>query len=500
MNPRNLFRWFYDQICHYNLFVHENETHINDDDEPEDPAIILQHQIYATWLYVVLLSVFLYILFFVAMVKPQSRTVIVSEITPSIFNELYLKHSETLSCPCSTITISYKTFVSNTIALHPVCSSFFVSQQWISALYLTNPSIFGPVDFRTTAKSQFELLTSLCSIFQDTIDENKMNLDDNELVTIDLISEDKLRSQVDANIKLFRSDISTEMDSFLSYIKITTRANYLISALNTNAVIGAVANGENYVINIFQTFARNDSADASDMDTITTCGSQNLIESAGFYTLPSITPDVPKYYFRLPDYDPLVTINGFFSGCTPFESLLPSTFDCLYDVKCLQLLSDYFPILHQMHCNWTDSVLSSKPKMSLNDYLLDLFIEKWSTEMNYSIYFDACACPFCTYITTDQTNLLYAMTLLISLYGGLTIVLRSISSFLIKIAWKFKHHRRRTRINSEYRTTYIRNLTQAAKRLNLFKNNDRTEGSIRQQKIITHVYLILVTGSLLILL
>jgi hypothetical protein len=65
-----------------------------------------------------------------------------------------MKYPETLSCPCSTATVLYQAFVSNTVTFHPVCSSVFVSQQWIEALYLPDASIYGVLDFRTTAKSQ----------------------------------------------------------------------------------------------------------------------------------------------------------------------------------------------------------------------------------------------------------------------------------------------------------------------------------------------------------
>jgi hypothetical protein len=95
-----------------------------------------------------------YILFYITWVKPQARTVLILHITPAIFNRLYLEHRETLSCPCSTTTVPFKDFVSNTITFHPVCSSMFVSQQWIEALYSRNASMYGVPDFRTTASSQ----------------------------------------------------------------------------------------------------------------------------------------------------------------------------------------------------------------------------------------------------------------------------------------------------------------------------------------------------------
>jgi len=99
-------------------------------------------------------TVSVYILFYTALMKSDPRTIPVSNISPAVFKQLYREHAETLSCPCSTIKMPLKAFVSNTIKFHPVCSSNFVSQKWIRALYLEDASRYGTGDFRTTASSQ----------------------------------------------------------------------------------------------------------------------------------------------------------------------------------------------------------------------------------------------------------------------------------------------------------------------------------------------------------
>lgn len=90
---------------------------------------------------------------------------IISDITPELFNELYLKHSNKLSCPCSTIAIPYKNFVRNKITYHPVCSSIFVSNQWVDALYLSNATRYVPTDFRSIASAQ------VSNLQRDSIDQ-----------------------------------------------------------------------------------------------------------------------------------------------------------------------------------------------------------------------------------------------------------------------------------------------------------------------------------------
>ena len=80
--------------------------------------------------------------------------------------------------------------------------------------------------------------------------------------------------------------------------------------------------------------------------------------------------------------------------------------------------------------------------------LLDLFLEEWSTEVNYSMYFDQCAPSYCSYTVNEIAQFVYALTLLISLYGGLALIFRSIASSIIITMLKLKDHRGNATINS----------------------------------------------------
>jgi len=172
MNLKAPIEWSYKKLCDYNLFKLE-ENDYNDEDDNKDPAIVLQHQKYKTWLYAVLLTgnifsiknrflsihllyliVCLYMLFYITLIKMESKTVVISDITPDIFTKLTSEYSQSLSCPCTTSTILYKNFVSNNIIMHPVCSSDFVDKQWIEGLYLANRTYYNAWDFRTIGFSQ----------------------------------------------------------------------------------------------------------------------------------------------------------------------------------------------------------------------------------------------------------------------------------------------------------------------------------------------------------
>ena len=95
----------------------------------------------------------------------NSQTITISPITQNRFEQLYMDHADTLSCPCSKTAIPHKNFTSSNITFHPVCSSVFVSEQWIEALYLVKASDYGPADFRATAKSQVSREHTQAEIF-----------------------------------------------------------------------------------------------------------------------------------------------------------------------------------------------------------------------------------------------------------------------------------------------------------------------------------------------
>ncbi|CAF0935223.1 unnamed protein product [Adineta steineri] len=358
--------------------------------------------------------------------KPQSRSITISNITPDIFEELHLKHGPTLLCPCSNASVPYKIFISNTITHHPVCSSIFVSQQWIQALYLVDASS------------------------QDTVLQNQKDFNNSEFVTINLLHEVQFRSEVNGIIEFFKNGTSSQILTILNYLRTTTRANYLLSALNTNAVITTYIDRGKYVSHGLATaYYPSSLDDTSAKAEKLLCNTQNPIGAVGFFEVSSQTliDYHEKWHAYMENNVPLV--NGFFGSCTPLEGLLSSTLACLYDSKCIDLLIDYFPAINQIQPNWTDSVLYSKyENVSVEDLTTNLFIEAWLPKTNYSEYFHECAPSRCTYTTTDYTDFSYAVILLISLYGGLTIILRLIAPFLINISLKFKRRLRNTTVDS----------------------------------------------------
>ncbi|UJR18428.1 hypothetical protein I4U23_005333 [Adineta vaga] len=500
MNLKKLAHRFYEKICNYNIFMREENEYNDDNDEQNDPAIILKQQKYATWLYVLLLIGSLYILSLATLMTSNSRIIHTDKISVDSFAELYHKYSDTLSCPCSTISIPLKNFVSSTINYHPVCSSHFISQQWIEELYFEDASKYGTGDFRSTASSQFQLLSTFCLISQDVISQRLEDLYHDEFIYNDLLLETQVQQKVNATVEFFKNNASSQITLFLNYLRTTIQANVLISALNTNLlfmldkyIVGDTKFHSNEISYTEKKF------DGSTTEVILGCSNSNPTSLVGFLSIFNDSQYKIRQKWTKPSSNESL-VNGFYTACTPLEAILQSTLDCLYDMKCLELLSIKFPNINRTFLKPLD-LNSKKENISVIDHLSNLFIDEWLiTEINYSKYFNECFPLICTYKISQSFHFSYVIILFMGLYGGLTIILRLIVLFLINIYWKMKYHRRNSNIFHIFQMIYLYKFVQYIKQLNLFKNlTKRTENDIKKQKIITIVYLILLTNSCLIL-
>ncbi|CAF1085874.1 unnamed protein product [Adineta steineri] len=461
MYVKDLFGWFHDKIHNYNLFIPDEDENEDENNLEENHDIILKNQIYATRVYVPLLTIILYILFFISLMNSQTRLYSISNITPDLFTKLYYEYGQSLSCPCTTTNIPYNKFTSTIITYKPICSSIFVSEQWIKALYMPNSSTYLVMDFRTTASSQFEILSALCSIAQNMVYQSLVDFNEIQLVTLELLQENQIESQIDDNIKVINSKTRIQFLSPLNFLQIITQSNSFISALNTNVAVKIQINNGLPQINVNPTMYVDKNASTPWAATGgSPCSFKHATVPSGFYSLSEYESVMNHRYWPYypPTFEPIAssTVDGFFGGCTPLDAILSSTLDCLYNISCLEIFTNYFPGLNQTDFNMSNIVLSSNEKIiSLKDSLNNSFIEKWSTKINYSDYFSRCAPTVCTYTKKDYTNLSHIITLLLSLYGGLTIILRVMIGFLIKIYSKIKHRSLNTNNNNNNNNSIV---------------------------------------------
>jgi hypothetical protein len=132
-------------------------------------------------------------------------------------------------------------------------------------------------------------------------------------------------------------------------------------------------------------------------------------------------------------------------GCYPLESLLKSTLECLYNVSCFSLLQ----YVNRSFKPLNDSHPSRYQKNSTVESILSqLMIEQWNNNINYEKYYNECSPSFCSYSYIEHNPILQVLTLLLGLYGGLTIIMNLVALLLVALCHKIliRYQRRHVQV------------------------------------------------------
>ena len=124
----------------------------------------------------------------------------VSDPSLSVYKRLHDLYANTLKCPCSNITVPYSTFTSVSVTLHPVCSSDFISDSWLSMtkLLIQDDRIWLGLSAR-----HFRLLSNLCGTVRSTIDDAVRRLTIRSFVTLNVPSENSFNTELNATLDQF---------------------------------------------------------------------------------------------------------------------------------------------------------------------------------------------------------------------------------------------------------------------------------------------------------
>lgn len=105
------------------------------------------------------------------------------------------------------------------------------------------------------------------------------------------------------------------------------------------------------------------------------------------------------------------TINGLVLGCDPMEGVLHSTLECLFDLKCVQMILfavQYYSVslgdsIRPTNIQALDDtfLLYFKPNAMILDIVNTLMIEQWISTIDFELYFTQCHPIVCLYTFTQ---------------------------------------------------------------------------------------------------
>ncbi|CAF3849088.1 unnamed protein product [Adineta steineri] len=372
-----------------------------------------------TRLYLILLLISFVILSLYTAVRPQ--TLINTYMQPSldIYNRLLLDHPDSIQCPCSSISIPYGKFIDIEPVFHQICSSEFVSDEWrtnILAGLVSNLSIYTQDDYRRFLSAHLQFLSGLCNLSKQSTNDSISQFLSSSFVTAHLLPESIFHVQIEPFITKSKSNTPTDFARLLSLLRAISHGNAIITSYGTN--FEYIAPWYNMVLSaaITQPVMYNDNQ----------C---NCALTANCTIQASFIQANPKKIFQ---------VHGLKMGCIPSESFLLSTLECFYNLSCIDLIQQFTSNNSMMNTSLLS--VNDQSHFSMNttimDLVQDLFIENWSTTINYPAYFHYCMPLSCSYSYVQKLNSLYTLIVLLGLYGGLTFVLKWICPNLVYFAWK----------------------------------------------------------------
>ncbi|CAF2577132.1 unnamed protein product [Rotaria sp. Silwood2] len=370
----------------------------------------------STRVYLLLLTIALIILITNNTLTIQTQQFTVNEPSQATFEQLQAnsKYSSTLECPCQKIAIAFNSFIFISVHFHQFCSSDFVvkSSEWMNLLYYRWVAFFYSYDdFRLFVLPHFRLLISFCTLANDTIVSALGQFSSNTLISSRAQSRQTIETQVTTAIDRLRRSTSATFIRMLDFVRHMAHGNGIVSSTLSNWHFLSL----NTSVSWTALWAESRSYGNCSCGANPTCTS-------------------PAFIDQWP-------ILGFRVGCDPLESLLQSTLACLYDVSCINRIQFmYYSSNLTMHpLNRTLSAPSATVKSLLNQ----LMVNQWETSVNYESHFEACAPLTCTYSFNTQADLLYVVTTTIGVYGGISVALKLMVPYIVKIVHHLLIDRRR---------------------------------------------------------
>lgn len=210
-------------ICELNWF--KSSRSIMDDH-------IRHTEIITTRIYILLFAVCLCGILLITAV-PEARAEIRIN-RPSFTDYLRLQSEEdTLRCSCSTISIPFSNFVLLPLpTFHQICSSPFISQSWILAIF--NRTTINRLTQQPFLAAHFQLLGSFCHSSQKILSSGLETLRANQFVSVTLQSSAALVEQMNSTITQFYTQTSNSFSLALAYILNTTLSNQVTSVYQSN--------------------------------------------------------------------------------------------------------------------------------------------------------------------------------------------------------------------------------------------------------------------------
>jgi hypothetical protein len=375
----------------------------------------------ATISYILLLGVSFSIVSIFVALGQETRSYMVVSPSESTFELLNAEYgAESLSCPCSQISMPYNTFLTLSTFHHQICSSDFILSDWWTFMWSTG-DLLNSTD-QPLLSIYFRMLSSMCTLSKETV-ENATNVFlSSAFISVATLGRKSFENRVDSSVNTVIQQTPMTFRRTLQFMREIFRANQLEDIFMSSWKPALTTSLDNYVEARIPLSFNNETC---------TCATSML--SSCWRPLVFLMDNSTN------NISPTITLPGLIGGCLPVDGLRMTTLECFFDSACLDTLQNVLnDTMIPSPLNISVSTRFSHTTTTLGSMIDELFIEQWFNTSNYSSYYQTCSPHACYYKLVERNSLIYVITILLGLYGGLTIIIRMIVSESLRL---FSHMR-----------------------------------------------------------
>ena len=376
-----------EQILQLNLFEKEfnNETNT-------------RAQLISTRIYIVSLICSLFLVCIVSSLIV--RTLDKTEDSPLLasFERLIKDYSANLQCPCSQIGIAYQTFATIHVHYHQVCTSEFIHEKWITRLFdqRKNSSIKTD-DFQQRSSFFWQTISDFCHLSEKAWMSVERSSSSLSIFSPLAISKDLLRINAEEALNTEMGAASERIRRNLFLIQRTISGNQFVSALETNFYL----RGSNP--------SRMAPKKVSNCSCMASDGCPHPLSISG-------------------NENRSIPIPGMIEDCYIIDGVLASTLQCYYNRTCFALLHPHLSNSFEILSGNIDQ--GSYPNQTIRSLFNRMMVDHFTIRIDFDKFYQQCQPRRCSYSFQRRFDLIFILTTVLGVFGGLSLVLRYISKLI----------------------------------------------------------------------
>ncbi|CAF1297268.1 unnamed protein product [Rotaria sordida] len=282
------------------------------------------------------------------------------------------------------------------------------------------------------ASAQFQILSILCRTSRRVVNGALIEFAAMTILSPSALSRDVISTYIGTSIEPFQKNTLDNFRSFYQFVSSLIKEQQFLSALRTNFYTRGVLGSNNFVTFPAIYPQQVDLTQSSFMsnETCQCDRTSDCVYPAGIYN--QTRSIIPNEVFSL-DVSPLFMIPGFQVGCLPQNALFQSTLECFYNQTCLDIVISLTGALRTVSpLNISNSNSRFSPTTTIAVLFDNLMIESWENSIHFATYFQTCAPKACSYSYVQRFFLIYMITTIVSIFGGIRVAVYIASPLFVK--------------------------------------------------------------------